>query len=82
MKKFKYKFDSVLNFKDNIKKEAMKEVAIVGKQIEESQIKKEKLIHELQECKTNNNKSFMKISELQFIESHIYYLKKKNRIYR
>jgi len=77
MKKFKYKFDSVLNFKDNIKKEAMKEVALVGKQIEESAIKKEKLIEELNGCKMGNNIGSMKISELQFIESHIYYLKKK-----
>ncbi len=77
MKKFKYKFDSVLNFKDNIKKEAMKEVALVGKQIEESSVKKEKLIEELNGCKMSSNKGSMKISELQFIESHIYYLKKK-----
>ncbi len=77
MKKFKYKFDSVLNFKDNIKKEAMKEVALVGKQIEESAVKKEKLIEELNGCKMSSNKGSMKISELQFIESHIYYLKKK-----
>ena len=77
MKKFKYKFDSVLNFKDNIKKEAMKEVALVGKQIEESAVKKEKLIEELSGCKMSSNKGSMKISELQFVESHIYYLKKK-----
>lgn len=77
MKKFKYKFDSVLNFKDNIKKEAMKEVALVGKQIEETAVKKEKLIEELNACKMSSNKGSMKISELQFIESHIYYLKKK-----
>lgn len=77
MKKFKYKFDSVLNFKDNIKKEAMKEVALVGKQIEETAVKKEKLIEELNGCKMSSNKGSMKISELQFIESHIYYLKKK-----
>ena len=77
MNKFKYKFDSVLNFKDNIKKQAMKDVAFVGKQIEEFSIKRETLINELKECKLNNNKSSIKISELQFLESHIYYLKKK-----
>lgn len=77
MKKFKYKFDSILKVKENFKKEAMKEVATVGKQIEESAIKKEKLIDELKECKLSSNKSVIKISELQFLESHIFYIKKK-----
>jgi len=77
MKNFKYKFDSILNFKENIKKEAMKEVAVVGKQIEEYFIKKEILIDELKGCKLNNSKSSIKISELQFLESHIFYIKKK-----
>ncbi|MCF6270036.1 MAG: flagellar FliJ family protein [Melioribacteraceae bacterium] len=77
MKKFKYKFDSVLNFKETIKKQAMKEVAFVGKQIEEFLAKKENLISELKGCKLDNNKSSIKISELQFLESHIFYIKKK-----
>ena len=77
MKKFNYKFDSVLNFKDNIKKQAIKEVAEAGKLIEEAKEKKEKLIIELKECSLNSEKSPIKISELQFIESHIYYIKKK-----
>ena len=77
MKKFKYKFESILKVKENFKKQAMKEVALIGKQIEENIAKKESLIKELNECKLSSNKTLMKISELQFIESHIYFLSKK-----
>lgn len=77
MKKFKYKFDTILSVKENFKKQAMKEVALIGKQIEENLEKKESLIKELNECKNSSNKNMMKISELQFIESHIYFLTKK-----
>jgi flagellar FliJ protein len=77
MKKFKYKFESILRVKENFKKQAMKEVALIGKQIEENIAKKESLIKELNECKLSSNKTSMKISELQFIESHIYFLTKK-----
>ncbi len=51
----------------------MKEVALIGKQIEENIAKKESLIKELNECKLSSNKTLIKISELQFIESHIYF---------
>ncbi len=77
MQKFKYKFDSILKVKDNFKKQAMKEVAKVGKEIEEKIAHKEELISELTECKQNSKKTVMKISELQFIESHIFFLSKK-----
>lgn len=77
MKKFNYKFDSILKVKESFKKQAMKEVALIGKAIEEKTEKKESLIKELNECKLNSNKTLMKISELQFIESHIYFLTKK-----
>lgn len=77
MKKFVYKFDSILKVKDNIKKQAMKEVAEVGKEIENRMIKKESLLAELNDVKQNSKKTTMKVSELQFIESHIYSLNKK-----
>ena len=77
MQKFKYKFDSILKVKDNFKKQAMKEVAKVGKEIEEKKTQKEELILELAMCKQNSKKAVMKISELQFIESHIFFLSKK-----
>ncbi len=77
MKKFNYKFESILRVKENFKKQVMKEVAIIGKRIEENIEKKEILIKELNECKLNRNKSSMKISELQFLESHVYFLSKK-----
>lgn len=77
MKKFNYKFDAILKVKDNIKKQAMKEVAEVGKEIELRLTKKESLVAELMDCKLNSKKTTMKISELQFIESHIYSLNKK-----
>jgi len=77
MKKFNYKFESILNVKESFKKQAMKEVAEVGKEIENALVKKEQLISELQKCKVNSKKSSMKVSELQFIESHIYFINKK-----
>ena len=77
MQKFKYKFDSILKVKENFKKQAMKEVAKVGKEIEEKTAHKEELILELTECKQSSKKTVMKISELQFIESHIFFLSKK-----
>jgi len=77
MKKFKYQFDAVLKFKDSAKKQAMKEVAEVGKEIEQKLLKREILITELKEIKLNSQKTIMKVSELQFIESHIYFLNKK-----
>ncbi len=77
MQKFKYKFDSILKVKENLKKQAMKEVAKVGKEIEEKKTQKEELILELAMCKQNSKKAVMKISELQFIESHIFFLSKK-----
>jgi len=77
MKKFKYQFDAVLKFKDSAKKQAMKEVAEVGKEIEQMLLKKENLIAELKECKLNSQKTTVKVSELQFVESHIYFLNKK-----
>jgi flagellar FliJ protein len=77
MKKFVYKFDSILKVKDNIQKQAMKEVAEVGKEIENRLIKKESLLAELNDVKQNSKKTTMKVSELQFIESHIYSLNKK-----
>ncbi|MBU0472774.1 MAG: flagellar FliJ family protein [Bacteroidetes bacterium] len=77
MKKFNYKFDAILKVKDNIKKQAMKEVAEVGKEIEQRLLKKENLVAELKDCKLNSKKKTMKVSELQFIESHIYSLNKK-----
>jgi len=77
MKKFNYKFESILNVKESFKKQAMKEVAEVGKQIEEKITTKDRLISELKECKQSSTKTSMKISELQFIESHVYFLTKK-----
>ncbi len=77
MKKFNYKFESILKVKESFKKQAMKEVAEVGKQIEEKIVKKEQLISDLTECKQSSTKKTMKISELQFIESHVYFLTKK-----
>ena len=77
MKKFKYQFDAILKLKDNAKKQAMKEVAEVGKEIEQKLLKREILITELKEIKLNSQKTIMKVSELQFIESHIYFLNKK-----
>ncbi|MDA3860394.1 MAG: flagellar FliJ family protein [Melioribacteraceae bacterium] len=77
MKKFNYKFESILNVKENFKKQAMKEVAEIGRQIEEKLEKKEQLILELKECKQSSQKILMKVSELQFIESHIYFINKK-----
>jgi len=77
MKKFVYKFDSILKVKDNVKKQAMKEVAEVGKEIENRLIKKESLLAELNDVKQNSKRTTMKVSELQFIESHIYSLNKK-----
>ena len=55
----------------------MKEVAKVGKEIEEKKIHKEELILELTECKRSSKKTVTKVSELQFVESHIYFLSKK-----
>ena len=77
MQKFKYKFDSILKVKENFKKQAMKEVAKVGKEIEEKIARRDKLILELAKCKKKSKKTVMKISELQFIESHIFFLSKK-----
>ena len=77
MQKFKYKFESVLNLKESLKKEKMKEVAEIGKLIEEAIEKKEKLTFELKQCKKDSDKGVVKVSELQFLESHIYYLNKK-----
>ena len=77
MQKFKYKFDSILKVKENFKKQAMKEVAEIGKEIEEKLIKKEELISELKDCKLSSKKEIMKVSELQFVESHIYFINKK-----
>jgi flagellar export protein FliJ len=77
MKKFNYQFDSVLKVKESFKKEAMKEVAVVGKEIEETTAKKEELILELKDCKQNSRKTSMKIAEIQFIESHMYLIEKK-----
>ena len=71
MKKFNYKFDSILKVKENFKKQAMKEVALIGKEIEAKTEKKQVLINELNQCKLSSNKTSMKVSELQFIESHI-----------
>jgi flagellar export protein FliJ len=87
MKKFNYKFDSILKVKENFKKQAMKEVALIGKEIEAKTEKKQVLINELNQCKLSSNKTSMKVSELQFIESHIYFLTKKiqfvdNELYR
>ena len=76
MKKFNYKFDSILKVKENFKKQAMKEVALIGKEIEAKTEKKQVLINELNQCKLSSNKTSMKVSELQFIESHIYFLTK------
>lgn len=77
MKKFKYKFDSILKVKENFKKQAMKEVAKVGKAIEERQIQKKEFIRELTNCKSDFKKTSMKASELQFSESHFFFLTKK-----
>ena len=77
MKKFNYKFDSILKVKESFKKQAMKEVALIGKEIEAKTEKKQVLINELNQCKLSSDKTSMKVSELQFIESHIYFLTKK-----
>jgi flagellar export protein FliJ len=67
----------VLNLKESLKKQTMKEVAEIGKQIENAQQKKEQYILEMKECKISTKGEHIKVSELQFLESHIYYLKKK-----
>jgi len=77
MKKFNYRFESILKFKENLKKQAMKAVAEVERQISACDEKKMILINELRECNLKTTGKKFKASDLQFLESHIYYLKKK-----
>lgn len=80
MKKFNYRFESILKFKENLKKHAMKEVAEVEREISVCNEKKIMLINELRECNVRSTGKKVKASDLQFLESHIYYLKKKIEI--
>ncbi|MCK5086120.1 MAG: flagellar FliJ family protein [Melioribacteraceae bacterium] len=80
MKKFNYRFESILKFKENLKKHAMKEVAEVEREISACNEKKIMLINELRECNVRSTGKKVKASDLQFLESHIYYLKKKIEI--
>ncbi len=80
MKKFNYRFESILKFKENLKKHAMKEVAEVERKISACNEKKIMLINELRECNVRSTGKKVKASDLQFLESHIYYLKKKIEI--
>ena len=80
MKKFNYRFESILKFKENLKKHAMKEVAEVEREISACNEKKIMLINELRECNVISTGKKVKASDLQFLESHIYYLKKKIEI--
>ncbi len=77
MKKFSYKFESILQIKESLVKKAQKEVALAEKRIFETKQKKEGVSREMDEIRFSLKSGSVRAIDLQFRESRILHLKKE-----